>query len=356
MLVREIIDSKAIAIQRTEAASNKIPYLGEGLFPAKKKSGLDLKWIKGHKGVPVSLMPSTFDAKATLRSREGFQIMKTEMPFFREGYLIKEQDRQDLRRVAEMSDPLYSEIVTRIYDDINNLLDAADVVPERMVWQLLAPTNGVPKISIQANGVTYAYNYDPNGEWATNHYLDVTGTATNKWSDAANSDPLEDARTLQEKIEIEYGVRPTVMVVSSLTMGYLRKNQKVRDAILTQTEAQKIYMSDNLVKQVFLDNLGITIVPYAKKFKTEAGVATSFYPDGYASLIPAGSLGNMWYGVTPEEDIAAEEKSFDVAVINGKAAIAVTHTLDPVQTKTIASEIVLPSFERMDECGVIKCY
>ena len=46
MNIREAYNAKAIALVNTEVASNKIPYLGSGLFPAKKKMGLDLKWIK----------------------------------------------------------------------------------------------------------------------------------------------------------------------------------------------------------------------------------------------------------------------------------------------------------------------
>ena len=82
---RAFFTPAAIAAQWNEAASNRIPYLGAGLFPSKKKAGLDLSWLKGSKGLPVSLMPSTFDAKATFRDRIGFSKIETEMPFFREG-------------------------------------------------------------------------------------------------------------------------------------------------------------------------------------------------------------------------------------------------------------------------------
>ena len=78
MNIRDAYNSKAIALVQTEVASNKIAYLGAGLFPAKKKMGLDLKWIKTSKGLPVSLAPSNFDAVSTLRSREGFKITETE--------------------------------------------------------------------------------------------------------------------------------------------------------------------------------------------------------------------------------------------------------------------------------------
>ena len=95
MNIRDAYNASAIALVNTEVASNKIPYLGSGLFPAKKKMGLDLKWIKTSKGLPVSLAPSNFDAVSTLRSREGFKLTETEMAFFRESMLIKEADEQE---------------------------------------------------------------------------------------------------------------------------------------------------------------------------------------------------------------------------------------------------------------------
>ena len=98
MNIRDVYSAKAIALVNTEVASNKIAYLGSGLFPAKKKMGLDLKWIKTSKGLPVSLAPSNFDAVSTLRSREGFKLTETEMAFFRESMLIKEADEQEIAK------------------------------------------------------------------------------------------------------------------------------------------------------------------------------------------------------------------------------------------------------------------
>ena len=54
MLINEVLDSKSIALSATENASNQIPYLGLQWFPERKKQGLDLSWIKTHKGLPVS--------------------------------------------------------------------------------------------------------------------------------------------------------------------------------------------------------------------------------------------------------------------------------------------------------------
>ena len=101
MKIIDVYSAKAVALVQTEVASNRKRYIGEGLFPAKKKMGLDLKWIKTSKGLPVSLSPSNFDAVSTLRSREGFKMTETEMAFFRESRIVKETDEQEMLRVQE---------------------------------------------------------------------------------------------------------------------------------------------------------------------------------------------------------------------------------------------------------------
>lgn len=356
MNIRDAYNAKAIALVQTEVASNKIAYLGAGLFPAKKKMGLDLKWIKTSKGLPVSLAPSNFDAVSTLRSREGFKLTETEMAFFRESMLVKEADEQEIMRVQDSTDPYAADVLSRIFDDANTLIDGANVVPERMIMQLLAPSDGSPKISIEANGVTYAYNYDPNSTYKTNNYADVTTTDTDKWSDTTNSDPMDDIAVALDAVEALTGERPSIMIVSRKTMDYLKQNAKIKSAILAQNTSATVFMNDNRVKEVFSSELGINIIVYSKQYKKEDGSAAKFYPDGFATLIPAGALGSTWYGTTPEERTLMGSGEADVSIVNTGVAVAVSTTNDPVQTKTTVSEIVLPSYERMDSTYVIKCY
>lgn len=354
MRLTEIYNARAIAIQQTEVASNRIPYLGEGFFPAKKKMGLDLKWIKTHKGLPVSLAPSNFDAKSTLRSREGFKMDETQMAFFRESMLVKEEDEQNIMRVQESSDPYVMEVLNHIYDDTNTLVEGARVVPERMRMQLLAPVDdGSPRINILANGVQYSYNYDTDGSYKANNYIELAG-ATDKWSDTVNSDPLEDVMTMQDAVEARTGTRPSILLMSKKTMGYLKKNEKIRSAVLAQNTTANILMTDARVKEIFSTELGMTIVVYTKQYKDESGTAHQFYPDNFVTLLPDGALGSTWYGTTPEERTLIGNPAADVSIVDTGIAIAVTVTSDPVNTKTTVSEIVLPSYERMDETCVIK--
>lgn len=355
MNIRDAYNASAIALVNAEVASNKIPYLGSGLFPAKKKMGLDLKWIKTSKGLPVSLAPSNFDAVSTLRSREGFKLTETEMAFFRESMLIKEADEQEMMRVQDSTDPYAAEVLSRIFDDANTLIDGANVVPERMIMQLLAPKDGHPKISIQANGVTYEYNYDPNNTYSSKNYAELS-SSTDMWNDTENSDPLDDVSVALDTVEAETGERPSIMIISRKTMDYLKQNKKIRNAILAQNATANIFMNDNRVKEVFSNELGISVIVYSKQYKDETGKAQKFYPDGFATLIPTGALGNTWYGTTPEERTLMGNATADVSIVNTGVAVAVTVSNDPVQTKTTVSEIVLPSYERMDSTYVIKCY
>ena len=126
----KLVKPAAIAANWTEAQTNADPYLGEALFPRKQKAGLDLSWIKGSKGLPISLMPSVFDAKATFRDRIGVTRTETEMPFFREGFKIKEKDRQNILRAMDTNDPYVREILARVFDDANELIEGARVVAE----------------------------------------------------------------------------------------------------------------------------------------------------------------------------------------------------------------------------------
>lgn len=355
MKIRDVYSAKAVAIVQTEVASNAKEYLGIGLFPARKKMGLDLKWIKTSKGLPVSLSPSNFDAVSTLRSREGFKMTETEMAFFRESRIVKETDEQEMLRVQESTDPYVQEILNRVFDDVNDLIEGAKVVPERMIMQLLSPADGSPKISIEANGTTYAYNYDPNGDYKTNNFAELSGT-TDKWSDVENSDPMGDIAKAMDSVEAKTGERPSAMIVSRQTMGYLKQNKQIKSAILAQNATANIFMDDNRVKEIFSNELGINVVVYSKQYKNEEGTVAKFYPDGFATLIPNGALGNTWYGTTPEERTLMGSKDADVSIVNTGVAVAVTVSNDPVQTKTTVSEIVLPSYERMDSTYVIKCY
>ena len=349
MKLSDVFTAEAIALNYTNAASNAIPYLGTGFFPSQKKAGLDLKWIKGHNGLAVSLMPSTFDAKSTFRDRVGISMSETEMPFFRESMLVKEKDEQEIMRVQDSKDPYAAQVLDNIFNDTKTLVDGANVVPERMIMQLLAPLNGSVGIEIKANNVDYTYNYEPDGSWKAEHYAKIT-TDADKWSTSATCDPLFDIETALDAQEAASGNRPEILLMSKATFNMIKNSAKVRSGILAQNTTANVNYTSAKVKQYVEEELSVTIIIYNKQFKNESGTAKKFYPDNIVMMLPNGAIGTIWYGTTPEERTLTAKSDADVSIVNTGVAVSVTITDDPVNTKTTVSEIVLPSFERMNEC------
>lgn len=353
MDLRDIFTADVIAANWTEVASNAEPYYGAGLFPARKKAGLDLKWIRGNKGLPVSLSPSTFDAKSTLRDRIGIAIHETEMAFFRESMLVKEADEQEIMRVQDANDPYAVDVLERIFDDAQTLIDGAAVVPERMIMQLLAPIGGKVGIDIRANNTNYTYNYDPDGSWKKNHYLQIT-TDADKWTAADTCDPLQDLEDAMDAQEAVSGNRPEIILMSKETFKWMKNSKKIRDGVLAQNTTANVNYTTARIQSYVEEELQVSIVIYTKQYKKEDGTAAKFYPNNIVMLLPSGALGSTWYGTTPEERTLMASGEAEVSIVNTGVAVAVTTTNDPVNTKTTVSEIVLPSFERLEECYALE--
>lgn len=353
MLFDGLFSPAAIGANWTENVSNRIPYLGEGLFPARKQAGLDLKWIKGSKGIPISLMPSAFDAKATFRDRIGVEKVETEMPFFREGFKIKERDRQDILRAQSANDPYVNAAIARVFDDANNLIEGAMVVGERERMQLLFPENGNVGISIMANGVDYTYNYDPNGAWKASNYFELEGDDT--WDHASTSDPFDDIQTAKDAIAAATGSDLRIMIMNKATFKLLRSNANIKSRYLTKSGVAFGYLTDTEIIAILKDTNDLDgIILYDKQYKDENKVAHKFVPDGYVALIPTGSLGETCYGTTPEEADLMGKNVASVQIVETGIAITQETTVNPVNVNTFASEILLPSYERMDEVAVLK--
>lgn len=352
MLVNEVVNTASIAQVATNDVSNQIPYLGLQWFPEKKKSGLDLKWIKTHSGLPVSLAPSNFDTLPVIRAREGLQKEKTQMAFFREQMVISEEDMQEIDRIKDENDPYLAGALQSIYDDTTNLVRGAEVVPERMRMSLLATTNGHPVIGIESDGVNYAYDYDPKGEYAAKHFTKLL--TTSMWSDTANSKPLNDLNNARKALA-KKGKIATYVLMNSNTFQYLLENEQIKNAILAQNTTANIELTDDNVIAIVKSRAKLTIVLYDKMYRDEAGADHYFYPDNKVTLLPSGALGNTWFGTTPEERTAGQVADVDISMYGIGIAIAIKSEYGPPAiTSVTASEITLPSYEGMDSTFVIE--
>lgn len=181
------------------------PYLGRQKFGTRKQDSLDLRFIKGKNGLPVSLKASNFDAQAELRDVGGFSDIQNSMPFYREGYMVTEKEEQeyDNYRTSENSS-LANNVLREISKKPMMLIEGALVVPERQIWQLLAPTDGVPKVKVVLGDKNYVVDYtaDNGAEHKEKHFKSITGTSA--WDKPTTCAPLDDLITARRDFD-NYG-------------------------------------------------------------------------------------------------------------------------------------------------------
>ena len=337
MSIFDLIKAPELTAYWEEHTQDQPPYLGEELFPADKKLGLKLDWIKGAMGLPVVLKPSAFDVGAVPRARIGFDMLSAQMPFFKESTYIDEELRQQLNMVLETRNQTYIDAVTRrIFDDQTRLLSGARARREEM--RMMALTTGV--IAITANGQDYNYDYGV----PETHKVNPSAA----WSDLENADPIEDLRTWMDLIEGDTGVRPTRGILSRKTWGYLRRNQRIIKSLFVLSNGQVGAISDSRLTTYLSDELGLELHVYTKQYMNDKGVATKFVPDGTVSMFPAGNLGKTWFGTTPEESDLMGGKVANVSITDVGVAVTTIEKADPVNVETKVTMICLPSFESAD--------
>lgn len=353
MRFNDIFSARAIAFRLTNDPSNGINYMGEAFFPRKKKMGIDLKWIKAHNGLGVALKPSTYDALATIRPREGFQILTEEMPLFREAMKVSEQDMAEIQRASESNDPYLNDVINHVFDDVNNLVNGANIATERMRMSLLAPVNGNMNINIGiADNTVYNYAYDAGGAWKATNYAALSGNA--KWDQAATAAPLDDMQTGVDALA-DKGYVAQYAIMNTATLNLLVAADQMKNALITITGNPIDFLDRATAKEVFQRKTGLIPLIYDKKYKDYDGTSHKFYPDGYVTIVGDAQLGSTWYGVTPEERTLLGDPKVDVSVLDSGIAVAIQNIYGPpVRHETTVSQIVLPSFEGMDAVYVLK--
>lgn len=335
------------------------PYLGRTFFGTDKKQGLDLRFIKGKKGLPVALKGANFDALAPLRNGIGFSEIQNEMPFFRESYMVSEKDEQNyMNYISSQNSDLANQVLKEIMKNPMELIMGANVIPERMIWQLLAPVDGIPKITVFVDGGK-SYNIDYTGdngaEYKSTNFIEIT-TDADKWSASATATPIDDLVKAQEQHMENSGEKLSSFIMNYKTFKMLVNaedtHKQIQGAI---AYTNGIRLKDNEVKSYLLDNYGITIFIYDKRYMDESKKSKRFLPDGMITAISedVNQLGTVWYGTTTEER-SGNLSIGDLSIVDTGVSIYTYTTTHPVNTHCVVSEIVLPSYENMDSVVVMK--
>lgn len=342
MTIFDLMTSQNLSAYWSELVQDEAPYPCEELFPDDKKMGLDLKWLKGAKGLPVVLKVSAFDVHAIPRARIGFEKLYAEMPFFKESTYIDEELRQQLNMVLETGNQAYIDsVMQKIFDDETRLLRGARARREQM--RMMALTTGV--ISMTSNGQAFTFDYGvPDTQ---------KGNAATSWSDTTNSDPIEDIRLAQEAVYDATGVKPTRGMIDQKAWRNLRNNASIKKAIFVLSNGVGA-VNDRQLADYIADQLdGLVLVVNSKRYINDSGVQAAFMPENTLVLFPEGNLGNTWFGTTPEESDLMSSSVANVSVVDTGVAITTVQKADPVNVETKVTMICLPSFEMADHIYIM---
>ena len=334
------------------------PYLGRQKFGTRKQDGLSLRFIKGKNGLPVSLKASNFGAQAELRDVGGFSDIQNEMPFYRESYMVTEKEEQeyDNYRSAENSN-LANQVLREISKNPMMLIEGARVVPERQIWNLLAPVDGVPRVPVTIAGNSYYVEYTEDGgaEHKKDHFVDISGSTTDKWSASATATPLDDLIEERRDFAKKTGYSLTRFSMNTETWEMVLKAEDTKKQVLGITAyTGGIRLQQSQVTE-YLRGYGIEIEVYDKLYIDPVdGKTKHFIPTGVVSAQTGGVfLGDYVFGKTPEERSGSLTDG-NLSIVETGISVYTYATNHPINTHCVVSMIGLPTFEGMDSVVVMK--
>lgn len=338
--IKDLVTAQNIAAYWEEKNKNTQPLLGETLFPKKRRLGTKLEWIKGANNQPVGLRTSTYDAKAIRRDRQGVEQYNTTMPFFKESKYIDEEMRQDLNNmIASNNSEVINAILTNIYDDETELIDASEISLERMRMEAL--TTGT--ITLADNGQSYDYDYLLD--------VDQKNTVGTSWSDAS-ADIIGDIVKIVEDMKAK-GVNITRAVCNSSVSKYFRTNTAIKNAVFVFANGTVPVTTARALDYIY-NETGVRFYVYDNVYVNAANGETSKYvPNDTVVFMPDGELGNTNMGTTPEESDLRNNLNAQVAIVNGGVAVTTSQIVDPVNVETKVSMVALPSFEKANTIFIL---
>lgn len=339
--IKDLVTAQNVAAYWIEKNKNAQPLLGETLFPKKKRLGTKLEWIKGANNQPVALRPSSYDAKAIRRDRQGIDQYTTTMPFFKESKYIDEEMRQDLNNViAANNTEVVNAILTNIYDDAAELIDASEIALERMRMEMLSTGT----ITLSDNAQSFEYDY----------LLDAATQKVNASADwaTASTDIIGDIVKVVEDAKAR-GVEITRAVCNSSVAKNFRTNNALKNAIYVFAGGTVPVTTARALEYIY-NETGVRFYVYDNVYVNAAnGQTVKYIPDDTVVFMADGILGNTNMGTTPEESDLINNLNAEVAIVNGGVAVTTSQTVDPVNTETKVSMVALPSFERASDIVIM---
>lgn len=314
-----------------ESALERRPYLGEGLTVTTKQLGNEFSTLNGKVPSPKLLDASSYDAKVIYLKREGFQITTSEMPYFKNAMTINEKQRQELLKVMATGNVvLIDAVLNKIFDDNKTLLEAAALRREQLRMMLL--TTGKIAIAANENGQVWEYDFG----------VPTTNKVSSDWH-KTTADPVNDIIGWQDAVAIETGVRPTNVLMNTVTFNLLAKTDAIANAI--NANSIRVVVPTPAMVRAYVENAAnVTIYLYDNVYKDASGAKKKFVPDDTVVLFGDEAPIEEFFGTTPEEaDLMSGATDAQVAIVDTGVAVTTWKEIDPVNVRTKVSMVYIPS-------------
>lgn len=237
------------------------------------------------------------------------------------------------------------------------LIEGARVVPERQIWQLLAPSDGIPRVQVTIGGKSFYVDYTSDNGVAhkRDHYKDISGSDTDKWSAPETATPLDDLIEIKREFAKKTGYSLARFSMNTETWEMVLKAEDTKKQVLGITAYNGgIRLQQGQVTE-YLRGYGIGIEVYDKLYIDPADGATKYFiPTGVISAQASGVyLGDYVFGKTPEERSGSLTDG-NLSIVETGISVYTYATNHPINTHCVVSMIGLPTFEGMDSVVVMK--
>lgn len=319
-------------------------------FPYRKTTEVDISLAYGYEKQNVALDLCAYDTNARIRGLQPVSTAKMEMPFFKNSVLFTEKQRREVLQTVKFANndlAVATALSSHMENVVDILLNGPDVVGERYRAQLLQ--HGAIVVSSPASHVSpsaVSINYDVRGKWKDNN-MDFWNTKPS----AGTTNVLEDARPIMDEYQKKNGTSPCTWIMNGRTWLNIRNDQRI-NSILTANGFNKT------VEQVIADVLQVpvSIMVNSDTYRPDVDEPEiPYWEEDVISIVPNKPLGHVLVGLTPTQyDELYSEAKRDVASSAENFCIQCRHRDDPVQTEAIGSAVMLPQFDLMDKCFVIR--
>ena len=187
------------------------------------------------------------------------------MPFFKESMYIDEELRKNLNMLIQTNnEQLINQILTKIFDDEIQLINASYITMERMRMEAL--TTGT--ITLSSNGQAYAYDYGVEA--------DQKKTVAKSWSNP-EADIIGDIVNYVEEMKAK-GVEITRAIVNSSVAKNFRTNTALKNAIYVFAGGTVNVTTARALDYIY-NETGVSIFVYDNVYVNENGEAVKYVPD-----------------------------------------------------------------------------